>query len=354
LQVKLQDGRQFDADVIGRDPATDLAVLHISATGLTTAKLGDSDRLDVGEWVVAIGSPFGFESSVTAGIISAKGRRGLSRDSTERYEEFLQTDAAINPGNSGGPLVNLDGDVIGINTQIASTAGGSVGIGFAIPSNMARSVMEMIIQHGRTERGWLGVAMEDVTPELATSLKLPTRSGVIVREIVEKSPAARAGLRTGDVIVSINDKAVTDSNRLRNLIAFTSPGERMKLTVLRGGQRVEVVAEIVDQTSGRAMDSGGLVLREVGLVVRSVDGAIARRLGYSADLHGAVVLEVIEGGKGEEAGLVPGDVIMSANGDEVRSAEDVARVVGAISRNANVSVEFARAGRKWATEIKGR
>lgn len=355
LLVKLQDGRQLDAEVIGRDPATDLAVLRIDANDLTPAVLGNSDALDVGEWVVAIGSPFGFENSVTAGIVSAKGRRGLSRDSTERYEEFIQTDAAINPGNSGGPLVNLDGEVIGINTQIASTAGGSIGIGFAIPSNMARSVMDMIIQHGRTERGWLGVTMQDITPDLVSSLRLSTRTGVIVREIVENSPAAKAGLRQGDVIVAIDGRPVTDSNRLRNLIAFTSPGERVTLSIFRGGQRMEVTAEILDQTAGRAMEVGGIVLNEIGLVVRTVDAAVARRLGYSADLRGALVIEVIEGSPAEEAGLVVGDIILTASGRTVRTAEDFASAIRTAARRGEpapmIALEFARAGRRWATEI---
>ncbi len=357
LLVKLQDGRQLDADVIGRDPATDLAVLRISADNLTPAVLGNSDVLDVGEWVVAIGSPFGFESSVTAGIVSAKGRRGLSRDSTERYEEFIQTDAAINPGNSGGPLVNLDGQVIGINTQIASTAGGSIGIGFAIPSNMARSVMEMIIQHGRTERGWLGITMEDVTPGAATSSTLPNRPSVVVREIVEGSPAQQAGLRAGDAIIAINDRAVTDSNRLRNLIAFTPPGERIKLTILRNGERRDMSTVVLDQTAGRAMEVGGTISATAGLVLKTVDGAIARRLGYPADLRGAMVIDVVAASAAEEASLMQGDIILSANGRAVRSAEDfVAAIDTALSRRreaqaVTINLEFARGGRRWATEL---
>ena len=233
VNVTLSDSRTLSAKVIGTDEKTDLAVLKIDTSGLSFAKLGDSDAIDVGEWALAIGSPFGLAQTVTAGIISAKGRSNVG---ITDYEDFLQTDAAINPGNSGGPLVNLDGQVIGINTAIASRSGGYMGIGFAIPSNLARPVMQSIIKDGHVERGWLGVAIQDLTKDLADSLQLDSRDGVLVGNVIAGSPADEAGLQSGDIILRFGGKPPRTANQLRNAVAATAPDTKTVVAVFRNGQ----------------------------------------------------------------------------------------------------------------------
>ncbi len=233
VNVTLSDSRTLSAKVVGTDQKTDLAVLKIDTSGLSFATLGDSDAIDVGEWALAIGSPFGLAQTVTAGIISAKGRSNVG---ITDYEDFLQTDAAINPGNSGGPLVNLDGQVIGINTAIASRSGGYMGIGFAIPSNLARPVMQSIIKDGHVERGWLGAAIQDLTKELADSLQLDSRDGVLVGNVIAGSPADEAGLQPGDIVLKFAGNIMRTANQLRNAVAATAPDTNTELAVLRDGQ----------------------------------------------------------------------------------------------------------------------
>ncbi len=233
VNVTLSDSRILSAKVVGTDAKTDLAVLKIDTSGLSFAKLGDSDAIDVGEWALAIGSPFGLAQTVTAGIISAKGRSNVG---ITDYEDFLQTDAAINPGNSGGPLVNLDGQVIGINTAIASRSGGYMGIGFAIPSNLARPVMQSIIKDGHVKRGWLGVAIQDLTKDLADSLQLDSRDGVLVGNVIAGSPADEAGLQSGDIILRFGGKPPRTANQLRNAVAATAPDTETVVALFRDGK----------------------------------------------------------------------------------------------------------------------
>lgn len=232
IQVTLKDGRALDAKLIGRDPDTDVAVVQIPADHLTALPLGDSDRLKVGDFVVAIGNPFGLGQTVTSGIVSALGRTGL----TEGYEDFIQTDASINPGNSGGALVNFQGELIGINTAIIGPSGGSVGIGFAVPVNMVRTVMEQIVSHGSVQRGHLGVALQEITPDLAESMRLGSAEGALIAQVQPGSPADRAGLRAGDIVVAIDGKPIRTATEFRNRVGIADAGTSFALEVVNRGK----------------------------------------------------------------------------------------------------------------------
>jgi serine protease Do/serine protease DegQ len=241
ITVTLQDGRDLKAEVIGSDQPSDVAVLKVSADGLAQMPLGDSSRLEVGDFVVAIGNPYGLQHTVTSGIVSGLSRTGINPDG---YEDFIQTDASINPGNSGGALVNLRGELIGINSEIISSTGGNVGIGFAIPVNMARSVMEQLIKYGSVTRGQLGVSLFTVTPDIARSLGLPSASGALVTQVVEGSPADKAGVRVGDVITAANGQAVKSNTELRNVIGLLRVGDSLDLGLVRDGKPVRVTAVV--------------------------------------------------------------------------------------------------------------
>jgi Do/DeqQ family serine protease len=241
ILVTLKDKRRLDAQVLGSDPATDIAVLKVAPDELRALDFADSDKLQVGDFVIAIGNPFGLGQTVTSGIVSALGRTGLG---IEGYEDFIQTDASINPGNSGGALVNLRGELVGINTAIIGPAGGNIGIGFAIPANMARSVMEQIITYGEVKRGQLGIVILDLTPELAEGLRLDIAAGAVVAEVAPDSAAEEAGLKPGDVIVSVDDAVVRDASDLRNKIGLLRIGEKVRLNVVRGGRTLTLEAEI--------------------------------------------------------------------------------------------------------------
>ncbi|MBI5183499.1 MAG: Do family serine endopeptidase [Nitrospinae bacterium] len=244
IKVTLADKKEFNAKVVGSDPKTDVAVIKIDDSDLPIAKLGDSDKLEVGDWVIAIGTPFGLAQTVTVGIISAKGRANVG---IADYEDFLQTDAAINPGNSGGPLVSLDGTVIGINTAIFSQSGGYQGIGFAIPINMAKEVMYELIEKGEVVRGWLGVVIQPVTQEIAEHFKLKGIQGALIAEATERGPAYKGGLRQGDIILEYNDKEIKDPNQLRNLVAGTPVGKKVKILVFRFGSNEEFEVGIEEE-----------------------------------------------------------------------------------------------------------
>ncbi len=244
IKVLLADRSEFTARLIGTDPKSDLAVVKIEAQGLPTIPWADSDRLEVGEYVLAVGNPFGLNQTVTMGIVSAVGR---ARMGIAEYEDFIQTDAAINPGNSGGPLVNARGEVVGINTAIFSRSGGNMGIGFAVPSNMARIILEQLVTTGRVVRGWLGVSIQDVTPDLAEQVGVVEPKGVLVSDILNDSPAERAGLLRGDIIVEFEGKEIEDATQLRNLVAVTEVGKQVSLTVFRNGQRHFVPVQIGEQ-----------------------------------------------------------------------------------------------------------
>jgi serine protease Do/serine protease DegQ len=246
ITVTLQDGRDLTAEVLGSDAQSDIAVLKVKPDGLTQIVLGDSSKAEVGDFVVAIGNPFGLAHTVTSGIVSALSRSGINPNG---YEDFIQTDASINPGNSGGALVNLRGELIGINTAILSRSGGNIGIGFAIPVNMARNVMQQLIRYGTVRRGQLGVSMYTVTPEVAHSLGLPSATGALISQVVEGSPAAAAGLRAGDVITSVNGAPVKSNSELRNIIGLRQVGDRIDIGLVRDGKPMRVTAVIADTTA---------------------------------------------------------------------------------------------------------
>ncbi|MCG3163151.1 MAG: Periplasmic pH-dependent serine endoprotease DegQ [Acidobacteria bacterium] len=324
IRVELANNRGYDAKVIGADQRSDLAVLKIAANDLPMLTLGDSDRVRVGDVVLAVGNPLGIGQTVTAGIISAKGRTtGLSDGS---FESFLQTDAPINQGNSGGALVNTPGELVGINSQIISPTGGNIGIGFAIPANMARSVAEQLIKSGKVRRGHLGVTIQPITSDMAASLGLKDVRGVIVSNVEQRSPAERAGLKQGDVITAINGNPVNDSNSLRNLIATSSPGTDVTITILRDGREQQLRAtlgELPSQTTGRASGGNSGGEDNLGLTTTPMTPELAARLGLRRDAQGLVVTDVDPGGAAGEAGLQPGDVIEQVNRQPVRSSDDL-------------------------------
>jgi serine protease Do len=333
VRVELPDKRVFDAKVVGTDPASDLAVLKIEATGLPTVAMGDSSRVRVGDVVLAIGNPLGVGQTVTMGIISAKGRATGVGDGS--YEDFLQTDAPINQGNSGGALINLNGELVGINSQILTPTGGNIGLGFAIPSNMAREVMTQLKADGRVQRGKLGIMVQSVTPDLASSLKLPSTSGALVSGIEPDGAASRAGLKQGDVVTAINGEKVSDSNALRNRIAGTKPGSTIDLEVVRDGKTEKVRATLGalepsrDRASRDNGESDGPEFGPTGMSVESLTPQVARELGLSNRKEGVVVRDVDPDGAAASAGIQPGDVISQVNGEAVKTPNELKAALAA-------------------------
>ena len=333
IKVALADDKTvYDAKVIGTDQQTDIAVIKVEAKKLPAITIADSDQLEVGDTVLAIGNPFGVGQTVTTGIVSAKGRGGMG---IVDYEDFIQTDASINPGNSGGALVDIEGRLVGINQSIISRSGGNQGIGFAVPINLARYVMERLVSDGKVTRGYLGVMIQPVTPDLAKEFKLPENTGALVGDVTAKSPAADAGLKEGDVIVEFNGKKVTDSRHLRLMASQTAPGTKVPVKVLRDGKEEsftvklgELPAEGLAKAGGR---SGGLrrsaqpdVLD--GVTVDDITVQTRRQFNLPNRLEGAVVVEVDLSSPAAQAGLRPGDVILEINRQRVSNAEEAVRL----------------------------
>ncbi len=319
IEVTLRDGRKKKAKLVGSDPATDIAVIRVKPDGLTALPFANSDQLRVGDFVVAIGNPFGLGQTVTSGIVSALGRAGLG---IEGYEDFIQTDASINPGNSGGALVNLRGELVGINTAIFSQSGGNIGIGFAIPINMAHEVMLQLIEHGRVERGVLGVQVQDLTPELAQAFSIPEQRGVVISAVVPGSAAEKAGLKTGDIIIAINGRAVDDSMDVRNTIGLIRVGSRVELKILRDGKERIIRATIGEE---RHAEIKGDELHPY------LAGAILGNIGENSPLYervkGVVVVDISPGSRAWQAGLRKGDVITSANRRPVANLKQLRKAV---------------------------
>ena len=322
VQVKLADGREFPAKVVGRDEPTDLALVKIEATGLPVLRFGDSERLQVGDPVMAIGNPFGLQGTVTTGIVSAKGRV----IGEGPYDNFIQTDASINPGNSGGPLVNTAGEVVGINTAIVSQSGGSVGIGFAIPINEAKTILPQLQAQGQVTRGWLGVGIQIVTPELAKALHLPKDEGALVAEVQANSPAATAGLKPGDVIVEYNGHAVSRIMDLPRLVAATPIGQTASLKVLREGQPLTLTVTIAERPGSPQAAPAAPTQGELGITLQPLTPALAQQLGVP-ERAGLVVTGVKAGGPAAAAGIQAGDVILQADRKPVATAADFRRVL---------------------------
>ncbi len=326
ITVEMPNRKTYSAKLLGSDAPSDLAVLKIDATNLPVLSLGNSDNVRVGDVCLAVGNPLGIGETVTSGIISAKGRAtGLSDGS---FEDFLQTDAAINQGNSGGALVNTNGELIGINSQILSTTGGNIGIGFAIPSNMAKTVLAQLSTGGKVRRGQLGVGIQPVTPEIAAGLGLKESSGVLVSGVSPGSPAERAGIKAGDVITAINGQSANDGNDLRNRIASTPPGTEVTLTLLRDGKERQVKATLGELTAEAMRNqpsaaepgvSGG----QLGLSVRPLTPDDSAQLGLARGTSGLLIESVDPSGPADDAGIRAGDVIVEANRQAVRSTQDL-------------------------------
>ncbi len=315
---------EYDAKVVGRDPKTDVAVLKIEANNLPFATLADSSKIEVGDVVLAIGSPFGLSQTVTMGIISAVGRHNMG---IEDYEDFIQTDAAINQGNSGGALVDAEGRLIGINTAILSPTGGSIGVGFAVPINLARSIMDRLLKDGKVDRGFLGVGIQDVTAELADQFKVPEGQGALVGEVVENSAAAAAGLKFGDVIIELDGKKVKDGRQLTMLVAEYSPGTKVKVKVLRDGRErsFDVTLKSSSNQSVAAGGKGGTDNADDalnGVSVSDLNNALRNQLEIPPGIRGAVVVEIDEESPAYRDGLRQGDVVLEINRQPVRNAEE--------------------------------
>lgn len=333
IKIVLQDKREFKGKVIGTDPKTDLAVVKIDAKGLPALKLGDSDRLHVGEIVLAVGNPFGLSHTITMGIVSAVGR---SKVGIADYEDFIQTDAAINPGNSGGALVNIKGELIGINTAIFSTSGGYMGIGFAIPSNMAKAVMESIIKYGKVIRGWLGVTIQDLTPEIAEHFGIKEEKGSLVTDVVKGSPAEKAGFRRGDLIIEFDGKPVKDSTSLRNMVANTPPGKTVPVKIIREGKEVVLNVTLGEFPEERVISSATAeenVLR--GVHVQELTPELREGLGIPEKVRGVVVTGVEEDSPAYEV-LKRNDVIQEINRKSIKNIKDYRDAVSRLKKGESV------------------
>lgn len=340
IKVILFDKRELKGKLVGTDPRTDLAVVKINATDLPVAKIGESAKLKAGDVVLAIGAPFGLTQSITMGIVSAVGRSNVG---IADLEDFIQTDAAINPGNSGGALVNTNGEVIGINTAIFSTSGGYMGIGFAVPSDMAKTVMESIIKQGKVIRGWLGVSIQDLTPELAKSLNIKQQTGALVADVVKDSPAEKAGIKRGDVIIEYDKKPVENSTTLRNMVASAAPGKSADIRIVRDGKEQTMTVTLTEfkerKVSKRVQYNN--VLR--GITVQELNATLRDRMDLPANATGVVVTDVGQDSPAQGI-LQPNDVILEVNRKEITSLNDYDQVVSKIKENDSVLLLLYREG----------
>ena len=355
IKVTLLDKRSFKGRIVGADPKTDIAVVRIDASSLPTLKWGDSEKLQVGEFVLAIGNPYGLSHTVTMGIISAVGRANVG---IADYEDFIQTDAAINPGNSGGPLVNIKGELIGINTAIFSRTGGYQGIGFAVPSNMVRLVMDQLVQRGKIIRGWIGVTIQELTPELSQKFGLKKSNGALVSDVAKDSPAAKAGIIRGDVILEFNGKEVKDVSSLRNMVAQSKTGSEVSMKILRSGKEYTVkviiiempreIAEVVPSQLPNDSEAEALT----GLTVMDLTKEIARQLGLYKDEKGVVVVKVEPGSPADEAEIKKGDIIKEIDRKKVDNLGDFNRISSNIKKDETVLLFINRGGKRFYVILK--
>jgi serine protease Do len=335
IEVLLANGNRYPATLVGADPKTDLAVIKIDAQEkLPYVTFADSDQTKVGQWVVAIGHPRGLDQTVTQGIISAKHRTGITDPSS--YQDFLQTDAAINPGNSGGPLLNLQGEVVGVNAAIVSQSGGFEGIGFAIPGNMALHVVQQLIAHGRVERGWLGVMIQDLTPELAKSFGLKMVHGALIAEVAKGGPAAKAGMQPADIVIAFNGKEIENASALRNEVAISPIGQEATVTVLRNGERRELTVEIGNLDEAAKLLSAS-IRKRLGVEVRQVTAADAEKYNLSPP-QGVMITKVDNNGPFGQAGFEKGDMILDINGQTINDVEGLAGVTDTLKPGQEITV----------------
>ncbi len=319
IRVRLHDGREFEAENIGTDPRSEVAIIKIDAEDLPVVPLGDSSDLEVGEWVIAVGNPFGLSETVTAGIVSALGRRNIG---IADFEDFIQTDAAINPGNSGGPLLNISGEVVGINTAIYTRSGGNMGVGFAIPINMARAIKSQLIESGTVTRGYLGVYLQDISQLLADSLELPDSQGILISDVLDDSPAQAAGLQGGDVVRKMDGRSVNDTGAFRNEISSRRPDTDIELLIYRDGEKQTITVTIGRLPGDEARTEASVrdALEMLGMNIGEVTDEIARRFGY-ANADGVVIMEVEPAGRAAQAGLRTGTLITGVNRTRVHSVD---------------------------------
>ncbi len=321
VKIKLNDGREFTATVKGKDPRTDLAVLHIKAKDLPVAALGDSDKLEVGEWAIAIGSPFGLEHTVTVGVISAKGRSGLG---TGTYEDFIQTDASINPGNSGGPLINIDGEVVGINAMIIQPG---TGIGFAIPINMAKQILNDLIKEGKVVRPWLGISAQDLTPEMVEHFKVKEKEGVLVGQVYPGTGAEKAGFLSGDIIKSVDEKAVKNATELVKEIQKKKVGQKVKLSLIRDGKAMTIEVTTTSMPEKPEVSREKEEEEKLGARAQELTPQLALRYGITGVKRGVLVLGVEDGSLADDIGLQEGDVILEINRKKIETMKDFEKAV---------------------------
>ena len=343
--VRLSDRQEFDAEVIGTDPRSDLALLQIAGDDLPVLSLDKEDDLEVGEWVLAIGSPFGLDYSVTAGIVSAKGR-SLPTERNENYVPFIQTDVAINPGNSGGPLFNLEGEVVGVNSQIFTRSGGSIGLSFAIPVSVVRNVVAQLKKDGRVTRGWLGVTIQDVDRNLAESFGLDRPMGALISQLADGGPADKAGLRAGDVILSFDGQDIPSSSDLPHVVGLIEPGKTVSAEIMRDSKRKTIKVEVggLGADDSYALSSGNAEAESggrLGLLVETADPETLERWGVNG---GVVVREVVSDSPAEEAGVQPGDVITLLGSKPIKSAEVFAEAEEKLKKGSSVPLRLIRRG----------
>jgi len=346
VKVRLNDGREFTATLKGQDKRTDLAVLHINSKDLPVAALGDSDKLEVGEWAIAIGSPFGLEHTVTVGVISAKGRSGLG---TGTYEDFVQTDASINPGNSGGPLINIDGEVIGINAMIIQPG---TGIGFAIPINMAKQILNDLIKQGKVVRPWLGISAQDLTPEMMEHFKVKDKDGVLVGQIYPGTGAEKAGLASGDIIKSVDDKPVKNVNELVREILKKKVGQQVKVNIIRDGKPTSLDVTTSTQPDRPELAKEKEADERLGAKVQELTPQLASRYGISGVKRGVVVIGVEDGSVAADMGLQEGDVIQEINRKKIDSIRDFEKAIKEASLEKGILFHIHRRGSSFYLTFK--
>ena len=345
VKLALQDGREFKAEIVGTDPKTDIAVLKIDANNLPYVTVADSENIKVGDIVLALGNPFGIGQTVTMGIISATGRSTLGLD----YEDFIQTDAAINPGNSGGALIDADGRLIGINTAILSRSGGNNGIGFAVPTNLARNVMESLIEHGRVVRGFLGVMIQDVDQDLAKAFELQSGKGALIAEVSNDSPAEDGGLKSGDVVVKYDGREVRDSRHLKLMVSQTLPDRDVPVVVSRDGKTKDLTITLGELPGDRMMSDAGRSNEKAadlmdGVVVDDIDRQMRRQFQLPDDLEGAIVVRIDPSSASYKSGLRQGDVIVEIGRNKVASAKDAVEISGEFDDEESVLLKIWNRG----------